>query len=446
MTVSRSRSAGSKAFAKMGPVIPLAIALLHGALVPPNANSVSLRTSSAGLASSSLGDDIPLPLIAKGHPVDWWFVFKFNSASFPGCGGSAKRECLFGGNVKDYKAFGQQFVYASSEDSTLQQGSGCAGDTTEDPVGATFDEVYSNSFNYVIWNDQFYDDPKIQGCGASCSSPWGHSKGILAWNDLGQGFVMQVTTPSWPAAGSSRAPRRTDGNTLGCVKDNDVQVSQHFFALELTKDDLLKVLAALQNASVVTNPHDPQIVRNGGPEDVQNLVDQLGSKSNSKEFTKDVLSTGVQLISKPSRLDVPPWQLVSSVLGGIALRTATWWANPKIYSTTSATDISCWDPSLSRPGPVEIATTGNWKGKEFGLMGGLGSNSNHAKVGVSIASTDSYSILGDMNQQGTLSGPNCSSSQNGRGGLFYVIEDTNLSASVTALINGKTAPTEAPQP
>src|SRR5947199_2640123 len=40
-------------------------------------------------------------------------------------------------------------------------------------------------------------------CG-SCSSPWGHSKGVLAWNDAGEGFVMQVSTPSWPASGSER--------------------------------------------------------------------------------------------------------------------------------------------------------------------------------------------------------------------------------------------------
>src|SRR5207253_6991089 len=66
-----------------------------------------------------------------------------------------------------------------------------------------------------------------------CGGPWGHSKGTLAWNDAGEGFVLQVTTPSWPAAGSNKFPRKTDGNTLGCVKDDNVEVSQHFFALKL---------------------------------------------------------------------------------------------------------------------------------------------------------------------------------------------------------------------
>jgi hypothetical protein len=385
-----------------------------------------------------------LPLLATGHPVDWWFVFKLNSAVFPGCGGTATRACLFGGKVQDYQHFSQQFVYASSETRRLQPGSGCVGDTTQDPVGATFEEVYDNSFYYLIWNDQFYGDPEIQGCSTSCSAPWGHSKGILAWNDAGEGLVLQVTTPSWPAAGSKQFPRKTDGNTLGCVKDNDVQVSQHFFALKLTQDDLVKVLTALHNASVVTDPGNPQLVKNGGPTKIQNLVKELGTKSDSKSYTKDALSTGVELISKPSRLNVPPWQMVSAILGGVSLRAATWWASPKIYTTTSSTEIACWDDSLNKPGSVEIATTGHWNGEEFGLAGGLGTNFNHAKFGVSTSASNHYSIFGDMNQRGAISGPKCSSSQNGRGGLFYVIDDAELSDSLTILINGSTAPTKAP--
>ena len=286
------------------------------------------------MACAADSTSAPVPLLEMGHPVDWWFVFKLNSAAFPGCAGDAARTCLFGGLVQDYKWFGQQYVYASSETPSLQQGNDCAGDTTADPIGVTFDQVYSYSFYYVIWNDQFYKDPPIKGCSNSCGAPWGHSKGMLAWNEVGEGFVLQVTTPSWPAAGSSKFARKTDGNTLGCVKDDNVEVSQHFFALRLTKDDLVKVLMALQNASVVTDPKNPQVVNNGGPTDIQNLVQNLGIKSKSLTETKAELSSGVALISKPSSLHVPPWQFVSAVLGGVSLRTATWWANPKIYTTT----------------------------------------------------------------------------------------------------------------
>lgn len=140
------------------------------------------------------------PLLSPGKPVDWWFVFKFNTQSFPKCAGNAQRTCLFGGDVQSYRGgFGQQYVYASSENPVLQEGGGCVGDTLSDPVGATFNQIYNGSSHYVVWNDQFYDAPKIQGCTGDCGSPWGHPKGILAWNDGGEGLVIQVSTPSWPA-------------------------------------------------------------------------------------------------------------------------------------------------------------------------------------------------------------------------------------------------------
>jgi hypothetical protein len=400
-----------------------------------------LLASAPGMAAG-----VPSPLVKKDDAVDWWFVFKFNSAAFPGCGGDANRVCLFGGHVQDYRAFGQQYVYASSENEALQKGSDCAGDTVADPIGATFDEIYNGSLHYVVWNDQFYDDPVIEGCTKECDSPWGHSKGVIAWDDAGNGLVMQVTTPSWPGAGNTGFPRKNDGNTLGCVSDDDVLFSQHFFSLKLTKDDLVTVLTALQNSSVVTDPTNPQIVSNGGPSDVQALVTALGTKSDSTTAMMDTLSSGVKLISKPSRLNVPPWQMVSAELGGVPLRAATWWAVPKIYTTTSTTTITCWDSSLGKPGPVEIATSGEWDGTKFGLTGGPGPNFNHAKIGVSTSATADYLIFGDMNQQGATleKTQKCSSSQNGRGGLFYVLTSSKLFEGVTSLIAGGTAPTSAP--
>lgn len=374
----------------------------------------------------------PSPLLKNGQPVDWWFVFKLNSKLFSGCGGPA-RTCLFGGTVQAYKdPFGQQFAFASSDDHTLQQGGGCIGDTTADPLGATFSQVYNGKLSYLIWNDQFDGDPM-----ADAPSSRAHSKGMLAWNTDGNGFVLQVSTPSWPASGSSKKPRKTDGNTLGCVKDNDVLVSQHFYALKLTKDDVVSVLKALANASVATKPSNPQIVSNGGPADIQALVKGLGGVSKSKTATKTVLSSGVVLISKPSHLNVPPWQMVSAILDGEPLRAATWWTGTKIPTTTADTVIGCWDPSLGKPGAVEIATTGKWAGSTIGLQGGASPDGNHAKIGVSTGS-HTFAIFGDMNQDGDLSGPKCGTDQNGRGGLFYVVEDPKLFASVKDLIAGET--------
>lgn len=386
----------------------------------------------AALAQSSGG--APAPLLNQGHPVDWWFVFKFNSGALPECGGGAKRLCAFGGSVQAYKSFGQQFAFASSASPKLQQGSGCVGDTTTDPLGATFDQIYNGKLFYVVWNDQFYGDPMN-----SKAAPAGHSKGVLAWDQDGNGVILQVSTPSWPASGNSKNPRKNDGNTLGCVTDDNVLVSQHFFALRLNKEDLIVVLKALGNASVVTDPDLPQIVNNGGPADVQELVKGLGQNSTSTIATSVKLSTGVVLISKPSRLQVPPWQMVSALLEGQPLRVASWWTAPKIPSTAATTKVGCWDDVLGKPGAVEIAKTGTWDGKPIGLLGLVNPKGNHAKLGVSTG-THAYTIFGDMNQQGALAPPNCGSSQNGRGGLFYVVQDQTLTESVRELLKGDTAP------
>jgi hypothetical protein len=361
-------------------------------------------------------------------------MFKFNAGSFPECSGGDSRACPFGGTVQGYNKFSQQFAYASSQNHALQMGSGCAGDTTTDPLGATFEQVYNGTYFYVMWNDQFYGDPV-----ATKASPAGHSKGMLAWDNDGNGFVMQVSTPSWPAAGNSHNPRQSDGNTLGCVKDNDVLVSQHFFALKLTRSDVVQVLQALENASVVTDTSKPQIVNNGGPQEISTLVVNLGKNSTSKNVAEFNLSNGVKVISKSSGLHVPPWQMVSAQLGGEPLRVATWWANPQIASTTATSTVGCWDSTLAKPGAVDIATSGTFNGTAFGLEGQAEPEGNHAKIGVSTGK-HTYAIFGDLNQQGSLSGPNCGSSQNGRGGLFYVMDDAVLQGSVTNLIKGDSAP------
>ena len=435
----------------IAPIVPLGIALVHGAVThqaPSTTTSelkLQLPLSAPAPTLQDCGVKVPCPMAAKDQPVLWWFVFKLNAKSFPACG-SGTRSCPFGGTVQttaSYSKFGQQYVFATSDHDNLQDGtSGCLGDSTSDPVGASFDEIYNGNFFYVIWNDQPYSDPSISACtsNGNCGSPWGHSKGIVAWNPDGEGFVMQVSTPSWPEAGSPKFPRRNDGNSLGCVKDNNVTFSQHFFALRLSRDDLALVLQGLANASVVTDPGDKQVVNNGGPADIQALVESLGKKSDSDSLVEGTLSSGVHYISKPSKMNVPPWQLVSSQLNGVSLLTATFWANPKIPPTSDSTVPECWDETLGTPGPVQIATSGTWKSTSFDLTGAPGGN--HAKIGVSTSGDKPYAIFGDENQQGTLSG-NCKSSQNGRGGTFYVLTDTQLSTDIRSLISGSAAPAES---
>ena len=128
------------------------------------------------------------------------------------------------------------------------------------------------------------------------------------------------------------------------------------------------------------------------------------------------------------------------------MRVASWWARPEMPSTTKDAHISCWASGLGEPGPVEIATSGIWDKTKFSLTGGMGTNHNHAKLGISTDPKQAICIFGDMNQQGALR-PNedypqqsCKSSQNGRGGTFYVLENEDLFKSMTALLKGESAP------
>jgi len=387
------------------------------------------------------------PLLDQSEPVEWSFSFKFNAEEMPGNIAEIHDRGLFDapGIIRPkYEGqaakFSRHYLCASSLNAKLRLGQGkdVLGSSLDDPLGATFGQVYlaAKPPYFVVWNDQFYGQPINSG-----ESPWGHSKGILAWDENGEGFVLQVSTPSWPGAGNKRNPRQGDGNTLGFVKDDNIEVSQHFFSLKLRGDDVSTVLKALYNASVLTEPDNPVLVNNGGPEHIQALVKSLGVKQKGKKCFNNKLSSGVRLISKPSALHVPPWQLVSAELGGVDLRVASWWAHPKIYSTSRENSTpGCWDKSLAQPGAVEIATSGNWPGiGSLGFKGGPGAKYNHAKFGVSTSSGTRYCIFGDMNQQGSLLKEHAHSSQNGRGGLFFVLDDEVLFDSMTALLKGDSA-------
>ena len=388
----------------------------------------------------------PTPMAGANQPVDWMLAFKFNSNIWPGCDDNgtvpaAGSPGLFGGTVRTYKEHSQNYIYASSANPTLVKGTGCLGATLTDPLGATFNQVYNTpGYYYVAWNDQFYNNPIKNE-----DSPMGHAKGMVAWNDNGEGFVLQVSTPSWPGSLSKEHPRAVDGNTLGCMNDDDIEVSQHFFALKINHADLCIILKALGNASVATNKAQPSIFNNGGPADVQALANALGSESNSTTCTVDTLSSGVQIISKPSKMQVPPWQMVSAKLDSVPLRVASWWAAPFIGSTKAGEIPGCWAPGLGTPGAVEIAKSGTWNGQSIGLTGGDGEDFNHAKIGISTDPSKPLCILGDMNQQGALctnyayQGQQCDSSQNGRGGTFYVLNNSGLCSALTDLLKGNSS-------
>ena len=90
------------------------------------------------LAPSVVVAKAPTPLVATGHPVTWWVVFKFNAAAFAGCGGTARLQCTFGGEIKNDRQYGEQFAFASSSKPTFEKGEGCNGETISVGGSSTF--------------------------------------------------------------------------------------------------------------------------------------------------------------------------------------------------------------------------------------------------------------------------------------------------------------------
>src|SRR5664280_1161050 len=87
-----------------------------------------------GAAVPAFAVDAPVPMLAKGKKVDWWFAYKFNvHEPFKGCGAdSGTRACPFGGTVqtKFGSNFGQQYVFAGQGAGKLVKGKGCLGPWT----------------------------------------------------------------------------------------------------------------------------------------------------------------------------------------------------------------------------------------------------------------------------------------------------------------------------
>jgi len=423
--------------------------------------SLAMLYSFLALSNAICGLATIAPKLGDGSDADWWFAYKLNAASFPNC--STTRECSFGGTVQDYHyGYGMQYLLASNSGGATEKmalNTNCIG-SGADPIAKTFDQIYGGAApNYVIWNDQFYLEPQIKldpVCSTysnhsnSCGAPWGHSKGAMAWDADGNGFIMQVTTPDWPGNGDKGITRPVQGNTLGCIHDDNVEVAQSFFSLKLTPSDTEAVLNAMQTASVVTDPLNIQLVKlSDSPSTLRKLAEGLGVLNTDITPFQQTLSSGVKLIAKPQALQVPAWQMVSALLKE-PLRVASWWTDPKIPSAKAGTP-GCWSSTLSTPLEVQIATTGEWDNVKFGLTGGLGPNYNHAKIGHSIGG--SLGIMGDQNQMGSYSPDtrHCSSSQNGRGGLFFVVDDATLHSGLKDLLTGETAayysgPSPSPSP
>jgi hypothetical protein len=107
--------------------------------------------------------------------------------------------------------------------------------------------------------------------------------------------------------------------------------------------------------------------------------------------------------------------------------------NSRIYTNKAGKEDGLLGLVVKRPGASEIATSGE---DDHPLVSKAGSN--HGKIGVSIERKALLDLWGHESA-GSVTG-SCDSSQNGRGGLFFVVEDKVLTTDLTNLIGGDTAP------
>ena len=296
--------------------------------------------------------------------------FKFNSSkSFAGCEPASKNpgqknptmtatgNASFGGVVQTKPAFGQQFAFASSEDGALRQGSGCAGATLTDPIGATFDQVYNGSFHYLIWNDQFYHDPVGLGLqGRQLRRALGPLEGTARLERCGR-RLRHAGLDAGVAALGQQPVRHAQGEQGQYARLQQLeQQSARQPALLCAQADQQRCLVEVLDGAEECERGDRsrpslQIVQNGGPPDVRKLVDdsENGRTQGRASIIKTELSSGVIMISKPSGL------ACAALADGFVIadseptpaehaqRTATWWTKPWIPTTTNSTAIRCWD-------------------------------------------------------------------------------------------------------
>ena len=133
------------------------------------------------------------------------------------------------------------------------------------------------------------------------------------------------------------------------------------------------------------------------------------------------------LISKPSNLNVPPWQMVSALLDGDVgahgdlVGLAADLLDQEARSR-SAAGTGVLKSDNKKPGDGRHRQERQLGGRTLGLIGGQRTTPRSASP---RRVAKHYAIFGDLNQQGTINPGKgkCDSSQNGRGGMFFVVKN-----------------------
>ena len=299
-----------------------------------------------------------------------------------------------------------------------------------------------------------------------CGSPWGHSKGAFAFEEGSLGFFLQGTTPNWPdpSQGDTFAP-------LGCQLDNNVYLSQSFLGVTLASDDFTTIAPVLEKARLCSS--GSLSCRNGSS---GHMVDfnctseatrgedwSILNTAFAATSTMDMPSEGLnitapggstlRLFSHSAAYENPPWLLVANDLG-VDLGVASWWDFNYGQATlcsgddySNATENYCLinnelGLALNTQGgaaqSVENAIAASFMvggaDRAWALWGEFSGIASHAKFGVAGDQTSHWVVSGDQNSQGFDCSSACNGSQQGRGGLFFAVQDEALHESLYDLL------------
>ena len=340
------------------------------------------------------------PLDGKGNPVDWWFLVKLPQGATSVCSGCASPACP---SWQGSRSGGVCYWYADSNNPTLRFYSDLGFDClsgTNNPVTQTLNQMKGRS--YIIWNDQGSKTSK-PGTYPDKGAPIAHSKGAAAFGGS-TGFIMNVSTPNFPDP---------DLYTLGCQEDDNVEVSQHFFAFSVNKSGMSSWAAAVANAQLSVISQNNWIFADttvGGHSTTANLL--------------TLQNLPVRLIVKGSKDFFIPWDYVTNSLGS-SVKALTWYASPTTPPIGTGSTMNCLYQSPARF-DVDVVRSLQTPDGSFSWcgQGEASPTCNHAKIGVGIGT--GWVVAGSMNMQGNIDSTGCESSQMGRGGDFYGFQSPSL--------------------
>lgn len=345
-----------------------------------------------------------MPRNGKGEAVDWFVVFKLPNHSkncHNGKGSCAdlcttcecsqpSENCDFwntGKSASGDRSSGECYYYADSTHPELTYyadlGYGCLSDSSS-PLSQTMAQL-TCADKWALWNDQ--------GVTKSCSAPYAHSKGAIAFSSTG-GFLLNTSTPHWPNA---------DGQPLGCQKTSNTEYAQHMFCFSLTPSDATQWLKSAPNAGLCITESSflPTKPFHGG-----NTPDVLKLKTKA--------GVPIQVIFKGTEDYYLPWSVVSGKLDGVNLKVASW-TSDKTSGTSGWGDAPVFPGSGKLSQIVDVQT-------DKGCFPALYSFS-HSKWGIS--DSGDWVIMGSMNMQ---------NSQAKRGGDFYAFQNPTLWKSFNKII------------